>query len=86
MALEKEVTVEDPNGIHARPASMFVQSAVKYSSDVKVVKDGEEYDGKSIMSILSLGLEYKSVIILKIEGSDEQEAMDALAPMLRGNG
>ena len=85
MALAKEITIENPNGIHARPASMFVQKANSFSSNIMLEKNGEDFDGKSIMSILSLGLEYNSVIILKVDGEDEQEAMDSLAPILRGN-
>ena len=82
MALEKEVVIENPHGLHARPASQFVQKAARYSSDISLEKDSEIIDGRSIMGILSLGLEFNSKIILRIDGEDEIEALEELEKIL----
>ena len=85
MAQERTITVENPNGLHARPASMFVQTANKSSSKVTIVKDGEDVDGRSIMGLLSLGLEFKSTVLLKVDGPDEARVIEALTEILKGN-
>lgn len=82
MSREVEIVIENPHGLHARPAAQFVQTAGRYSSHVELEKNGETIDGKSIMGILSLGLECKSKIILRVEGSDENEAVEALEKIL----
>lgn len=82
MSLEIEITIENPHGLHARPAAQFVQAAGRFSSHVELEKEGDCIDGKSIMGILSLGLECKSKIILRVEGIDENEAAEALEKIL----
>jgi phosphotransferase system HPr (HPr) family protein len=85
MAQERTIVIENPNGLHARPASMFVQLANKSTSKVTVIKDGESVDGRSIMGLLSLGLEFKSSIVLKVDGADEARVIEALTEVLTGN-
>lgn len=82
MGIEHEIKIENPHGLHARPAAQFVQTAARFSSQVSLEKDGERIDGKSIMGILSLGLEYNSTIILRIDGIDEEEALVELKQIL----
>ena len=62
-------------GLHARPAALFVQIAEKYDSDVAVVKGEEEVNGKSIMGILMLGLHFQAKIRLIVDGADAEKAM-----------
>lgn len=78
----KELLVNNAQGLHARPAAMFVQIISKYDAEVIVVKDGERVNGKSIMGILSLGAQKNSTIILEIEGDDAQKVIEELEKLL----
>ncbi|TVR00423.1 MAG: HPr family phosphocarrier protein [Spirochaetaceae bacterium] len=79
--IERDVTVTNRAGIHARPAALIVQTAAKYQSQIMFTKDGEEINAKSIMGIITLGAAYQAVITIRAEGSDEQDAVDALATL-----
>jgi phosphocarrier protein len=81
--VEEQVVVKKVHGLHARPATVFVQLANKFNSSVRVEKDGEVVDGKSIMTILSLGVNTDMEIKLIIEGDDAREAMDDLKKFLK---
>lgn len=80
--IEERVVVRKVHGLHARPATIFVQLANKFNSSIKVENGGEVVDGKSIMAILSLGVKTGMGIKLIIEGNDAQEAMDDLKKFL----
>lgn len=73
-----EVELKNETGLHARPASLFIREASKYTSDIVVVKDGTEYNGKSIMGILSMGATKGDKLNIKIDGPDEEEAYKGL--------
>jgi len=75
---EKNVTVINSLGIHARPASSIVQTAVKFQSSVQIIKDGAAADAKSIMSVMMLAAAQGSVLTVKATGEDEAEAVDAV--------
>lgn len=79
--IEREVTVSNRAGIHARPAAMIVQTASRYESRIMLGKDNEEINAKSIMGIITLGAGYDTVLRMRVEGPDEQEAADALASL-----
>ncbi|MFW6312955.1 MAG: HPr family phosphocarrier protein [Spirochaetota bacterium] len=79
--IEREVTVTNRAGIHARPAAMIVQTASRYDSRIMLGKDNEEINAKSIMGIITLGAGYDTVLNMKVEGPDEQEAADAVASL-----
>ena len=81
--IERDVTVNNRAGIHARPAALIVQTAGKYKAHILFTKDGEEINAKSIMGIITLGAAYGSVISIRAEGSDEQDAVDALATLFQ---
>jgi phosphocarrier protein len=72
-------------GLHARPAALFVQTAKQFKSDVKVGKDDTEVNAKSILSILTLGVNQNTVITIKAEGEDEEEAVTALQELVESN-
>lgn len=80
--IEKDVTIQIKQGMHARPAALFVQIGEKYSSDVIIVKDGQEVNGKSIMGILMLGAENNSKIKLIVDGPDADELVSELETFL----
>ena len=80
--IRKEVIIKNPQGLHARPAAMFVQVTNKYTADVTVQRDEEKVNGKSIMGILTLGAHKGSKIILEAEGEDAQALIDELEELL----
>jgi phosphocarrier protein HPr len=82
--MKKKITILNENGLHALPASRFVKLAEKFKSDVRLIKDGVEVSGKSIMGILTLACEKGSKVVLTTNGKDEKEAMDALRDILEG--
>lgn len=73
--IKKKLTVKNKQGLHARPAALFVQVANKFDSRITVSRDQEEVNGKSIMGILMLGAEKGSEIIIEIEGDDAHLAI-----------
>jgi len=83
--IQQEFTIQNKVGLHARPAAVFVQTTVKFKSNIIVEKDGKEINAKSIIGVLSLGAEKGSKIIIKIEGEDEQEAMKSLKELVHNN-
>lgn len=80
--VEKEVTVQNKTGLHARPAAMFVQKAGKFSSTITVIKEEREANAKSIMSVMALGASQGSKVVIRAEGSDEEEAVTALVELV----
>lgn len=80
--IKKQLTVKNKQGLHARPAALFVQIANKFDSRITVKRDEEEVNGKSIMGILMLGAEHGSSIIVEIDGEDAQIAMEELEKII----
>lgn len=81
--VSKTTVVKNPSGIHARPASLFVQEASKYESKVTVGKvGGDAKDAKSILIVMSLGLACGTDIEISAEGPDEAAAVDALVALI----
>ena len=83
--ITKEVNILNKQGLHARPAALFVQIASKHDSEIIVGKDGERVNGKSIMGILMLAAEYQSTITLEADGQDAQNAINELEEFLTKN-
>ena len=69
-------------GLHARPAAEFVKTAGRFSSEVTVVKDGVEVNGKSIMGMLMLAAECGSSLTIRARGEDAESALDALRDLV----
>jgi phosphocarrier protein len=82
--LEKKITIKNRLGLHARAAAKFVNLANRYSSSVKIIKDGNEVDGKSILGILTLAASKGTQIKLVVSGRDENQAMEALYELING--
>lgn len=82
---EREVVVKSDAGVHARPAMMIVKEAMKYSCDVKLIKDDVEADCKSIMSVLGLAIISGSRLIIRASGEGEAKVVDAIVSMIENN-
>ena len=82
---KQEVTVTNPLGIHARPASLIVQTAAKFQAEVWLEKDDMEANAKSIMSVMMLTATFQSKIIIRAQGKDEVEAIAAVAALFALN-
>ena len=78
----KEVTVLNATGLHARPASMFVQTAGKFKARIFVIKEEREINAKSIMGIMAGGITQGTTIQIKAEGEDEIAAVAALVTLI----
>ena len=79
----QEVTVVNLLGMHARAAAKFVHLATRYEARVKVARDRREMDGKSIMGILLLAAARGCTITISADGSDEQDAVNALVALVQ---
>ena len=82
LKVEKEITIRGSQGLHARPAALFVQIASKYNSKIIVRKGKERVNGKSIMGILMLAAQQNSKVILEVSGDDATEAAKELETFL----
>lgn len=78
------VKLSNPEGLHARPAALFVQAANKYSSDLELEANGKIVNGKSIIGIMSLGAFQGEDITMVAKGHDEKEMLEELRVLLEG--
>jgi phosphocarrier protein len=81
-AVQRQVTIVNRLGLHARAAAKFVTLAARYASEIRVVKDDREVSGKSIMGVMMLAAAQGSILTLIAEGGDAQAAVDALAELV----
>ena len=81
----KEATVNNQVGLHARPATFFIQKANEFKSSIWVEKDERRVNAKSLLGVLSLGVVKGTAISLIADGADEKEAVDALVELISGN-
>lgn len=79
---EREVMVKNQTGLHARPASMLVSLAGKHKAKTSIKYNGKVVNTRSMLSVLGAGIRKGSVITIAGEGSDEQEAVDALVYLI----
>ncbi len=77
------VVVNNPQGLHARPADLFVKLASQYQSTIEVIKDGERVDGKSILAILTLAAVQGTQLRIEATGPDADAALDAIADLFQ---
>ena len=78
----KEVLVQNQVGLHARPATSFIQKASEFKSSIWVEKEERRVNAKSLLGVLSLGIVGGVTIRIIADGSDEQEAVDALVDLV----
>lgn len=79
--MEREITVTNTLGIHARPASMIVKTATQYKSDITLLKDDVSSDAKSIMGVMMLAAAQNSKITIQANGPDEEQAVAVIAEL-----
>jgi phosphotransferase system HPr (HPr) family protein len=80
--VKRVVEVPNKQGMHARPAEMFVRRAQQFQSKIEIVRDDYRVEAKSIMNLLTLGAAKGTKLTIEAEGSDAQEAVDALAEVV----
>ena len=80
--IERDIEIKNKLGLHARAAAKLVHTAARFKSDIKIRKGDEEVDGKSILGILLLAAGRGSVITVKANGPDEEEAVTALQQLI----
>ncbi|MEK6453041.1 phosphocarrier protein HPr [Caldifermentibacillus hisashii] len=83
---EKTYKIIEETGIHARPATLIVREAGKFNSNIELEYNGKTVNLKSIMGIMSLGIGKNAVIKIKANGTDENEAMNAIDELLKKEG
>ena len=81
----KEVFVKNQVGLHARPATFFIQKANEFKSSIWVEKDERRVNAKSLLGVLSLGIVKGTSINLIADGPDEKEAVEALIELISSN-
>ena len=82
MMIERTVTIANKNGLHARPAAEIVKTAAKFKSEITLVREDLEVNGKSIMGVMMLAAEYGSSLVLRADGNDAEEAVSALSQLI----
>ncbi len=80
--LSRTVTIQNEQGLHARPADLFVRTAMQFEAKVEVVKGSLRVDGKSILDVLTLGATQNTELTLEATGSDAEAVLDALAELV----
>ncbi|CAM3712889.1 phosphocarrier protein HPr [Erysipelothrix urinaevulpis] len=80
---EITVTVVDPVGLHARPATVAVNAASKFKSDIQISYKGKSVNMKSIMGVMSLGIPTQSEITISADGDDEEAALETIKEVLQ---
>lgn len=83
--ITKTIVIEHAQGVHARPASIFVREAAKFQSEISVTSNGTTVNGKSIMGLLMLALGQGVEVTVGASGPDAQAAVDRLSAILSGN-
>jgi phosphotransferase system HPr (HPr) family protein len=83
--VEKKVIVTHKVGLHARPASIFVQTAAKFASDITVACEDRTANAKSILTILTLGAHKGTEITISADGADAEEAVNTLVELVENN-
>lgn len=80
--ITRDVTIQNNVGLHARPATFFIQKANSYKASVWVEKDDRRVNAKSLLGVLSLGIVKGMTVTLIADGSDESEALEGLADLI----
>ncbi len=80
--ITKEVTIENQVGLHARPATFFIQKANEFKSSIWVEKDDRRVNAKSLLGVLSLGIVKGTAVTIIADGADEDEAIVTLAELI----
>ena len=82
MMVERSAQIVNKNGLHARPAAEVVKAASKFKSEITIVRDDLEVNGKSIMGVMMLAAEFGATLTIRANGPDAQQAVDAIAELI----
>jgi phosphocarrier protein len=82
MMIERSVQIANRNGLHARPAAEIVKTSAKFKSEITIVRDDLEVNGKSIMGVMMLAAEFGATLRIRAHGPDAQQAVDAIAELI----
>ena len=80
--MEKTFVIKNPTGLHARPATLLVQKASSFTSEITIVKGDKQINAKSIMGVMSLGVRQGDEIKVVTSGQDEEQALQAIGEIL----
>ncbi|MBE7033942.1 MAG: HPr family phosphocarrier protein [Ruminococcaceae bacterium] len=83
--VSKEIVVSNQVGLHARPATFFIQKANEFASSIWISKDERKVNAKSLLGVLSLGITRGTTVTLTADGSDEDAALEALISLVASN-
>ncbi|MBT3542553.1 HPr family phosphocarrier protein [Flavobacteriaceae bacterium] len=83
--IEKQIVIKDSVGFHARTASLFAKKAARFESDVAIVFNGKKVNGKSTLSLMTLGVKSQDEIAITVSGKDESLAMESLVTLIENN-
>ncbi|MFP7492275.1 phosphocarrier protein HPr [Terribacillus saccharophilus] len=83
---EKTMTITDETGVHARPATILVNKAGGFKSDIQLAYNGKSVNLKSIMGVMSLGIPQGAEITISAEGDDADEAVNTIAETIKSEG
>jgi phosphocarrier protein HPr len=82
MMTERTVEIVNKNGLHARPAAEIVKLSSKFKCEITIVRDDLEVNGKSIMGVMMLAAEFGSNILVRADGPDAEQAVNAIADLV----
>ena len=83
--IAKEITVKNQVGLHARPATFFIQKANEFKSSIWIEKQDRRVNAKSLLGVLSLGITRGTVITIIVDSDDETEALESLIELIQSN-
>lgn len=81
--IEKKVRIRNKLGLHARPSALIVKTAATFVSEIFLVKDGLQVNGKSIMGVMMLAAAYGTEVTIRAKGPDKEAAVDALETLIQ---
>jgi phosphocarrier protein HPr len=82
MMMERTLEIVNKNGLHARPAAEIVKLSSKFQSEITMVRDDLEVNGKSIMGVMMLAAEFGSTLLVRANGPDAEQAVNAIAELV----
>jgi phosphocarrier protein HPr len=82
MMMERTVEIVNKNGLHARPAAEIVKLSSRFKAEITIVRDDLEVNGKSIMGVMMLAAEFGSKVLVRANGPDAEQAVNAIAELV----
>ena len=83
--VSKKIIIKNAEGLHARPATEIAKSATKYTSSIQIDVNGNKYNAKSVLNIMSAGIKNSTEITVICDGVDEEKALEGLVETLKEN-